>query len=165
MADDRVIANCHGKSRKMEKASMQIDKNTWDLFQKHLKYSDAQMQQFMDNQVNAVVLSKSSQLVNKTIVAEVVAAGGCNSQHRIGDRFYFDGSGNLLTKLCPKRICIYILQPMAQIIYGISELAYAGVDPNSLKFRYAGCFDVGVEYCGWGRVIVKVTVEDRDKAN
>ena len=144
---------------------MQVDKDTWDMFQKHLKYSDTEMQQFMGNPVNAVVINKSEQIANKTIVAEVVAARGCNSQHKVGDRFFFDGSGNLLTKLGPKRICIYILQPMAQIIYGISELAYAGVDPDSLKFRYAGCFDVGVEHCGWGRVIVKVSVEDREKIN
>ena len=43
--------------------------------------------------------------MEKTIVIEVVDANGCTSGHKAGDRFYFDGSGNLLTKLCPSRIC------------------------------------------------------------
>lgn len=142
---------------------MQIDEKTWRYFQDHLEYSDEDMNKFRDNPVNQTVLSRAGFLANHTIVAEVVESRGCNSRHKAGDKIYFDGSGNLLPRACPKRICIFLLQPLVQIIYGIHELVYAGVNPDELKFRYAGCFDVGVEHCGWGRVIVKVTVEERSK--
>jgi uncharacterized repeat protein (TIGR04076 family) len=142
---------------------MHVDDKTWQFFQEHLKYSDAEMKQFRDNPVNEAVLSRSAYLANRTIIAEVIEARGCNSLHKAGDKIYFDGSGNLLTGRSPKRICIFLLQPLVQLIYAIHELVYAGVDPDELKFRYAGCFDVGVEHCGWGRVIVKVSVEERGK--
>lgn len=144
---------------------MKVDESTWKFFQKHLGYTDAEMKKFRQNPRNEAVLQKAPVLTNKTIVAEVIESRGCNSRHKVGDKFYFDGSGNLLTKLCPGRICIYILQPMAGIISAINELIWAGVDPNEIKFRRAGCFDVGVDCGGWGRVVVEVSVQERQKDN
>jgi len=37
----------------------------------------------------------------KLNITRVVDSKGCNSQHKVGDKFYFDGAGNLLTKLSP----------------------------------------------------------------
>lgn len=119
------------------------------------------MKKFRENPRNEAVLQKAPVLMGKTIVAEVVESKGCNSRHKVGDKFYFDGAGNLLTKLCPGRICIYILQPMAGIISAINELVWAGIDPNEIKFKRAGCFDVGVDCGGWGRVVVEVSVQER----
>ena len=53
------------------------------------------------------MLSKVPALMNKTIVLEVVESHGCDGQHKVGDRLYFDGAGNLITKHCPKKICMY----------------------------------------------------------
>lgn len=39
-----------------------------------------------------------------------------------------------------------------------SERFYAGVDPNEMKFRRSGCFDVGVQCGGWGKVIVEISM-------
>ena len=69
----------------------------------HLGYNDEEMKIFLKNPKNEKVLSKSLELVNKTIVIEVIESHGCASGHKVGDKFYFDGSGNLLTKLCPKK--------------------------------------------------------------
>ena len=52
------------------------------------------------------MLSIVPDLMSKTIIAEVVESHGCNSQHVVGDKFYFDGAGNLPTNLCPKKVCI-----------------------------------------------------------
>jgi uncharacterized repeat protein (TIGR04076 family) len=140
---------------------MALDENVWTFFQQHLGYSDEEMALFRANPRNADVLEKAPALMQKTIVAEVVEAHGCNSQHRVGDRFVFDGAGNLLTHKCPRRICIYALQGLSGFIFAANELAYAGVDPNALRFRRTGCFDVGVKCGGWGRVVMEVRVEDR----
>lgn len=143
---------------------MDIDQQTWEAVQKHLDYTDEEMKVFKENQRNVDVLSKASALINKTIVAQVVESHGCNSQHKVGDRLYFDGAGNLISKLSPKRICIYALSAIAKLIFASNELIYAGVDPNDMRFKRAGCIDVGVQCGGWGHVVIEIRVEDRKKA-
>lgn len=135
----------------------------WEIMQKHLGYSDEEMKKFRENPRNKDVLSKGPALMNKTIIAEVVESHGCNSQHKVGDKLYFDGAGNLLTKLCPKRICIYALASIAPLIFTSNELLYAGVDPNEMRFKRTGCFDVGVECGGWGHIVMELKVEERKK--
>ncbi len=94
------------------------------LMQKHLGYNDAEAKLFCDNQRNADLVSKAEAMMNKTIVIEVVESHGCNSHHKTGDKFYFDGVGNLITKLSPKKICCFALEPMAKLIFGAHELFY-----------------------------------------
>lgn len=134
---------------------------TTRLIQNHLGYTDEEMQIFIDNPRNMDVLNKAAELMGKTIVIEIVEAHGCNSRHKAGDKFYFDGAGNLITKLNPKRICIFALNPIAALIFGAHEMIYAGVDPNSMRFKRTGCFDTGVRCGGWGRIVMEIKVEDR----
>ncbi|HMK74553.1 MAG TPA: hypothetical protein VK568_00075 [Thermodesulfobacteriota bacterium] len=142
---------------------MKLDEKTWKSFQQHVGYNDEEMERFRENPRNEDVLTKSAGLMNTTIVAKVVESKGCNSQHKVGDKIYFDGAGNLLTKLAPKRICIYALNAVAQLIFASNELFFAGVDPNEMRFRRAGCFDVGVQCGGWGHIVLELSVKDRNK--
>jgi uncharacterized repeat protein (TIGR04076 family) len=105
---------------------VKVSEDVWRFYQQHLGYSDEEMRKFREDPRNEDVLSKAPELMNKTIVMEVVDSHGCNSQHKIGDRFCFDGAGNILTKLCPKRICFGALHSMAALIYAAQELFYAG---------------------------------------
>jgi uncharacterized repeat protein (TIGR04076 family) len=138
---------------------MEISEETWQFFQQHLGYSDEEMALFRANPRNADVLTKGPALISKTIVAEVIEAHGCNSRHKVGDRFLFDGAGNLLTAKCPEHICMGALASLGPLVYAVSELHYAGADPNGLRFNRTGCFDVGVRCGGWGRVVMEVRVE------
>ena len=140
---------------------MKINEDVWKFVQEHLRYTDDEMKKFRQNPRNADVISKTPALMNKTIVVEVIDSHGCNSQHKVGDKFYFDGVGNLLTKFCPKRICFGILHSMPILISIVFELFYAGVDPNEMRFKRIGCGDVGLECGGWGRVVVEIKIEDR----
>lgn len=142
---------------------MKLDENAWKLFQERLGYSGEEMKRFRENPRNEDVLSKVPALMNKTIVAEVVESHGCNGQHKVGDKFYFDGAGDLLTKLCPKRICVYALSSIAPLIFTANELFYAGIDPNEMRFKRSGCFDVGVKCGGWGHIVMELKIEDRKK--
>ncbi len=142
---------------------MAIDQTTWDAIQNHLGYSDEEMSFFKENPKNEEILSRAPALMNKTIIAEVVESHGCNSLHKQGDRFYFDGVGNLITKHNPKRICVYALSSFANLIFASNELVYAGVDPNEIRFKRTGCFDVGVKCGGWGKIVMELKVEDRKK--
>lgn len=136
----------------------------WKLMKSHLGYTDEEMKLFRENPRNEDVLSKAPALLDKTIVLTVVESRGCNSQHKVGDKFFFDGAGNLLTKRCPKKVCIYALSAAASMIFTSNELFYAGVDPNDMRFKRTGCFDVGVQCGGWGRIVFELSVQDRKAA-
>lgn len=140
-----------------------MNNEVWAMFQKHLGYSDEEMELFKSDPRNRDVLMQAPELMNKTIVAEVVQSRGCNSQHTVGDKFYFDGAGNLISSLCPKRMCIYAVSALKHAVFAAGELFYAGVNPNDMRFKRTGCFDVGVECGGWGRIVMEISVEDRKK--
>lgn len=142
---------------------MKASEEMYSVMQRHLGYTDDEMKHFRNNPINDAVLTKAPELMGKTIVFEVIESSGCNSHHKAGDKFYFDGAGNLISKMNPSRICIYALQAMLPIIFASNELVYNDVDPNQLKFKHAGCFDVGVKCGGWGRIIMRYRMEDRKK--
>jgi uncharacterized repeat protein (TIGR04076 family) len=142
---------------------MNIDDATRHYIQKHFNYSDEEMEVFLESPRNRDILSKAPLFANKTIVFEVVDSQGCNSQHKNGDKLCFDGAGNLLTKLAPDRICIYALNAASGLIFAAGELLMAGVDPNEMRFKRTGCFDVGVKCGGWGRIVMECRVEDRQR--
>ncbi len=140
---------------------MEVDENVWNYIQKHLGYTDEEMIEFKRDPRNTDVLSKGLTLMNKTIILEVVESHGCNSNHKVGDKFYFDGAGNLLTELCPERVCGYSLNSALMMVFSANELLFAGVDPNQIRFKRAGCFDVGLECGGWGRIVLELRVENK----
>jgi uncharacterized repeat protein (TIGR04076 family) len=133
----------------------------WAVMQKNLGYTDDEMKVFKENPRNEDILAKAPALMSKTIVIEVVESHGCNSRHRIGDKLYFDGAGNLLTKLCPKKVCIYALNAATSMIFAANELFYAGADPNQMRFKRAGCFDVGLRCGGWGQIVLELKMVNR----
>lgn len=133
----------------------------WKFMKKRLGYSEDEINKFRENPKNKDILSKAPQLSKKMIIAEVIDSHGCNSQHKIGTKFYFDGSGNLLTDRSPAKICIYALNAITPQIFTAIELFFAGVDPNEMQFNRAACFDVGLECGGWGRIVLEIKVVDR----
>lgn len=137
------------------------DAAKWKITKKRLGYTDEELKLFKENPRNEDVLSKAPALLKKTIVLTVVESHGCNSQHAVGDKFTFDGAGNLLTKQCPEKVCIYALNAATAMIFASNELFYAGADPNDIRFKRAGCFDVGVQCGGWGRIVLEISVQDR----
>jgi uncharacterized repeat protein (TIGR04076 family) len=144
---------------------MKVSEDMKRNIKERLDYNEEELKMFLDNPKNLEILTKSLPLLNKTIVIEVIESKGCASQHKKGDKFYFDGSGNLLTKLSPKRICIYALSVLDKLILSAIELLYAGVNPNEMQFKRVNCFDVGLECGGWGRIVMELSVVDRNKAN
>ena len=143
------------------KLSEDMKKNIKEL----LDYNDEELKIFLDNPKNIEIITKSLPLLNKTIVIEVIESKGCASQHKIGDKIYFDGSGNLLTKLSPKRICMSAISVLGTLINTAIELMYIGADPNEMRFKRVGCTDIGLECGGWGRIVMELSVIDRSKVN
>lgn len=98
----------------------------------------------------------------KLIVLTVVESKGCNSNHKVDDKLYFDYAGNLLSDLNPKKICAYSLNSALMLIFTANEMIYAGVNPNNIKFNRASCFDVGIECGRWGRIVLELSVIDKE---
>ncbi|MGD8561273.1 MAG: hypothetical protein PVG03_02005 [Desulfarculaceae bacterium] len=92
------------------------------------------------------------------IVAEVVSARHCNSGYRPGDRFVMDVDGNLLSRRCPKKMCVYLLAQMTAPVALINERLIEGLSPNELHFMgQFHCPDSGAECRGYGRVMVRIS--------
>lgn len=122
------------------------------------------MEMFKGDTKNEDVLDKGKEIAEKEIVIEIVASKGWNSQHQVGDKNVFDGTGNLLTSESPQRICIFALNAVAPLIYAANELFYAGVDPNKMKFKRASCIDVGLQCGGWGQVSLEISMRNKREA-
>jgi uncharacterized repeat protein (TIGR04076 family) len=141
---------------------MSVDERMWKIIKRRFGYTDDELNTFKKNPRNADVLSKSAELNKKIFVLKVVEAHGCNSLHKIGEQYFFDGTGNLLIERCSKNICVHVLSAAATLIFTAQELMYAGVDPNEMRFNRAPCLDVGLECGGWGRVVVELRAEDKE---
>ncbi len=142
---------------------MKESDSMFKMVQSRLGYTDGEMELFSSDPRNVEVLMKAPELRNKTIVAEVVESHGCNSRHRIGDKFHLDSAGNLISALCPEKMCVYAVSALKHVVFAMGEMLLTGVDPNRIRFRRTGCCDVGLECGGWGRVVIEVRMEDRKK--
>jgi len=137
-----------------------MDERLFKIMGRHLKYDEEEQTLFKDRSENREILEKIASIKSMEIVAEIVSAKGCNTGHEIGQKFYFDGAGNLIAEKLPKKTCIFLLGSLSAHIFAIHELVYAGINPADIKLRFPriGCADVGVENCGWGKVIVETSV-------
>ena len=105
-------------------------------------------------------LAKAAPLFS--IEAEVVKSRHCNSGHEKGQKFFIDTDGNFITKLCPKKMCVYLISQLTIPVALINERLSEGHDPNDFHFmKYVRCPDVGVECLGYGEVMLKVQVVPR----
>jgi len=107
-------------------------------------------------------LSKAAPLYS--IEAEVIKSCNCNSGHIEGQKFILDIDGNFITKLCPKRMCVYLISQLTIPVALINERLSEDLSPNDFHFmRYVRCPDAGVECLGYGEVTLKVQVIPRAK--
>ncbi len=131
------------------------------IMQKRLGYNKEEFALFKKNPRNIELITRHKEFSKKRIVLKVVESKGCNSKHNVGDKFYFDHAGNILTDLCPSKICAYSLNSALMMVFAANEMIFAGVDPNSIRFKRASCFDVGIECGGWGRIVLELSIENK----
>ncbi|MEM7827755.1 MAG: hypothetical protein QW561_00290 [Candidatus Aenigmatarchaeota archaeon] len=128
-------------------------------------YSDDELQRFSQSEhCTRLVRKLADAAPNYSIIAEVVHSKHCSSEYKVGDKFVMDVAGNLISKLCPKRICVYLVGQFQVPVALINERFSEGLDPNSFHFmHYVRCPDVGVECGGYGEVMVQIKVAPREK--
>ncbi len=134
-------------------------------FGERVGYTEEQMEQIPDGDPRLRQIAKLTRAAAKySIEAKVVAARHCNSGYKAGDRFILDVDGNFVTKLCPSRLCVYLMAQMQVPVALINERLSEGLEPNLFHFmKYVRCPDAGVECAGYGDVMVEVSVIPRVK--
>ncbi len=128
-------------------------------------YSEEETKKFIENTHCTRLVSRLADAAPLySIVAEVVHSKNCSSEYRVGDRFVMDVAGNLISKLCPKRICVYLAGQFQIPVALINERFSEGLEPNAFHFmHYVRCPDVGVQCDGYGEVMAQIKVVPREK--
>lgn len=106
-------------------------------------------------------LSKAAPLYS--IEAEVMTSRNCNSGHIVGQKLILDVDGNFITKLCPRKICVYLASQLTIPVALVNERLSEGHEPGDFHFmRHVRCPDVGVDCMGYGDVMLKIRVVPRN---
>lgn len=132
-------------------------------FSNRVGYTDLEMEMF--SQENTRVrhvnrLYRSASLYS--IQVEIVSARHCNSGYQKGDKFILDINGNLISKHCPKRLCVYLVSQFIIPVALINERLSEEHKPNDFHFmRNVKCLDTGVECLGYGEVMASVKAVER----
>ena len=134
-------------------------------YAKRVGYSDAEIEKLSEGKHRVRHINRVFNAAPLySIEAEVVKARHCSSGYTEGDRFVLDVDGNLIGKLCPKRLCVYLLSQLTIPVALINERLSEGLEPNDFHFmRNLRCPDVGVECLGYGEVMLRVSVVPRKK--
>ncbi len=128
-----------------------------------VKYSENELKTFHEGGHRIRQVERLSQAAPLySIEAEVIKACNCNSGHTEGQKLILDVDGSFITKLCPKRMCVYLISQLTVPVALINERLSEGLSPNDFHFmRYVRCPDAGVECLGYGEVMLKVQVVQR----
>ena len=131
----------------------------WRSFQKHMGYTDEEMEIFRSDPMKVKTVTQTPEFVKSRVVAEVIESHGCHARHRVGDRFVMTGGGQLITEECPKRMCMFALGPVSHTLPAIYERLVTKSDPNFERSQIVQCMDVGLDKGGWGMILMKVYLE------
>ena len=134
-------------------------KEIWTLFQKHMGYSDEEMEVFKSDPEKVKMVTETPEFVKCRVVAEVIESHGCHAKHKVGDRFVMTGGGQLIAEDSPKRMCMFALGPVSNVLPAIYERLITKSDPDLERSNVVQCTDVGLDKGGWGKILMKVSVE------
>jgi uncharacterized repeat protein (TIGR04076 family) len=131
----------------------------WRRFQKHMGYSDQEMEVFRSDPEKVKMVTQTPEFVKCKVIAEVIESHGCHSGHKVGDRFVMTAGGQLIAEESPKRMCMFALGPVSSTLPAISERLVTKSDPNFERSQIVQCLDVGLDKGGWGKILMKVYLE------
>jgi len=136
-----------------------IDEAIFLAVKERVGYTDGQFEIFKGHAYPAKILRSSviENLLLTTVIFEVVESHNCNIQHKVGDRFYFNAEGYMITEKCPDKICPFIMPYFSRMMWLIMERIYEGLDPLP-TFRFGHCDDVGVECGGMGTIRMEIKI-------
>ena len=127
------------------------------IIQKRLGLEDSEFNTIESNPRFQRLFDNALEASRYRLVAKVIESKGCHSGHRVGQKIYFDSTGNLLTRESPERVCAFLFPNLLLLVNAFFENLMNGRDPNEVIFNRTGCFDVGSTCGGWGHVVLEMT--------
>jgi len=131
----------------------------WRRFQKHMAYTDEEMEIFRSDPEKVRMVTQTPEFVKCRVIAEVIESHGCHARHRVGDRFVMTAGGQLIAEECPKRMCMFAIGQVSNILPAIYERFISKSDPKFKRSNIVQCTDIGLDKGGWGKILMKVYVE------
>ena len=131
----------------------------WRRFQKHMGYTDQEMEIFRSDPEKVKMVTETPEFVKCKVIAEVIESQGCHAGHKVGDRFVMTAGGQLIAEESPKRMCMFALGPVSNNLPAIYERLITKSDPNFERSQIVQCTDVGLDKGGWGKILMKVYLE------
>ena len=134
----------------------------WGAFQKHLHYTDEELEEFKKDpkRVEAAKKLFTRDVMKKDLIIEVVESHGCSCQMKPGDRLFFQGMARLDLERSSKNWCAHAMGPVPQIATLVQDRYASGLDINDMIYDHFSCGDVGPMRHGWGQVVMKAYVAD-----
>ncbi len=132
----------------------------WRRFQKHMEYTDEEMVAFKSDPLKVKMVTETPEFVKCRVIAEVIESHGCHAKHRVGDRFVLTPGGQLIEDECPKGMCLSALTEISKVMPAINERLMNRSDPQFERVDIVQCPDVGLDKGGWGKILMKVFVEN-----
>ena len=91
-----------------------MKKDIIDRYAERVGYSEAQARTFEEGGHRIRHVQRLAEVARDySIQAEVVESQHCNSGHHIGQKIILDVDGNFITKLGPKKMCVYLISQLA----------------------------------------------------
>ncbi|NJL71835.1 MAG: hypothetical protein HC888_09570 [Candidatus Competibacteraceae bacterium] len=136
-------------------------------YAKRVGYSEQESAEFQKEGHRVRQVNHLSRVASKySIEAKIVSSKNCNSGHVVDQTMVLDVDGNLISKFCPSRMCVYLVSQLTIPIALINERFSEGLEPNDFHFmRIVQCPDAGVECLGYGKVKMEVKVIPRVKSS
>ena len=142
---------------------MDVEK-IWQLFQTHMEYTDEEMALFRSDPIKVKMVTETPEFTKCRVIAEVIESHGCHAKHCVGDRFVMTASGQLIADECPKGMCVSAVAGISKILPAIYERLINKTDPRFERKDIVQCSDVGLDKGGWGKILMKVYVEEAPRA-
>lgn len=136
----------------------------WRQFREHMQYTDEELENFKKDPVKVKMALKLAdpEILNKTLVFEVVDYYACAEGLRPGDRIFFK-SGILLDPTRSSNWCGFSLAYSAAMYAAVFQnLIFHGIDPSLMVHVMRDCGDATPRF-GWGQTIYKAYVFDESK--
>ena len=97
---------------------------------KRVGYSDSELEKLHEEGHRIRHLKRVAKVAPLySIEAEIIRSRHCNSGHEKGQKFVMDVDGNFITKLCPKKMCVYLISQLTVPVALINERLSEGHEP------------------------------------
>jgi uncharacterized repeat protein (TIGR04076 family) len=135
----------------------------YNAYKKLFEFSDQQLEELKNSpekEHHRRVLKGFWANPQAKMIAEVVRSETCAAGHKPGDRYVIRADGIVNKEESPENLCLGALAPLYHFLHVAYERVAEQMEDLSPKgLNHTACNDCGFEDGGFGRIVMRVTVE------